>query len=100
MLSPPLTSEERAAFLPELAAAGWTHDATRDAISKTYTFTDFVAAFGWMTRAAIWAEKLNHHPEWANVYKTVDVTLTSHDVEGLSMRDVKMARKMDALAKG
>ncbi len=100
MLSPPLTAEERAAFLPELAAAGWTHDTGRDAISKTYTFTDFVEAFGWMTRAAIWAERLNHHPEWANVYKTVDVTLTSHDVEGLSMRDVKMARKMDALAKG
>ncbi len=100
MLSPPLTPEERAEFLPELTAAGWSHDTDRDAVSRTYTFSNFVEAFGWMTRAAIWAEKLNHHPEWANVYKTVDVTLTSHDVEGLSMRDVKMARKMDALAKG
>ena len=100
MLSPPLTPDERAEYIPELIAAGWSHDAERDAISKTFTFRNFVEAFGWMTRAAIWAEKLNHHPEWANVYKTVDVTLTSHDIEGLSMRDVKMARKMDALAKG
>ena len=100
MLSPPLTPDERAEYIPELITAGWSHDAGRDAISKTFTFRNFVEAFGWMTRAAIWAEKLNHHPEWANVYKTVDVTLTSHDIEGLSMRDVKMARKMDALAKG
>ena len=100
MLSPPLSPDERDEYIPELIAAGWNHDAKRDAISKTFTFRNFVEAFGWMTRAAIWAEKLNHHPEWANVYKTVDVTLTSHDIEGLSMRDVKMARKMDALAKG
>lgn len=100
MLSPPLTAGERAEYLPELTAAGWAHDPARDAISKTFTFANFIAAFGWMTRIAIWAEKMNHHPEWSNVYKTVDVTLTSHDIGGLSMRDVKMARKMDVLAKG
>ena len=57
----------------------------------------FVDAFGWMTRAAIWAEKWNHHPEWFNVYKRVEVTLTTHDVGGLSPLDVKLARKMDGL---
>ena len=61
-------------------------------------FADFVEAFGWMTRVAIWAEKWNHHPEWSNVYKSVDVVLSSHDVDGLSALDAKLARKMDSLA--
>jgi len=68
------------------------------AIHKSFVFRNFVDAFGFMTRSAIWAEKWNHHPEWFNVYKTVEVTLTTHDVDGLSALDVKLARKMDQLA--
>lgn len=70
----------------------------RDAIVKDFKFKNFVEAFGWMTRAAIWAEKWNHHPEWFNVYNKVSVTLSTHDVDGLSELDVKLAKKMDALA--
>lgn len=99
MLSPKLTDDERAEQLPLLFAAGWVLLDERDAISKTFKFKDFTDAFGWMTRAAIWAEKMNHHPEWFNVYNSVEVVLTSHDVESLSDRDVKMAQKMDKLAK-
>ena len=69
----------------------------RDAIRKTFVFKNFVEAFGWMTRAALWAEKWDHHPEWDNVYKTVNVVLTTHDVDGLSALDAKLARKMDSL---
>ena len=85
-------------LLDPLLAQGWTLREDGAAIEKTYAFANFVEAFGWMSRAAIWAEKLNHHPEWFNVYKTVKVTLTTHDVGGLSELDVKLARKMDALA--
>lgn len=87
-----------ATVLADLTTAGWAHDPARDAISKRYVFGNFVEAFGFMTRAALWAEKWNHHPEWSNVYKTVDVTLTTHDAGGLSALDVKLARKMDDLA--
>lgn len=93
-----LTGTERKAALAPLLAAGWQMVKGRDAIAKTFVFRNFVEAFGFMTRAALWAEKWNHHPEWSNVYKTVEVTLTSHDVEGLSARDVKLACKMDELA--
>ena len=86
-------------LLDPLYATGWAQDAARDAIVKTYTFANFVEAFGFMTRAALWAEKWNHHPEWSNVYKTVTVTLTTHDVDGLSDLDVKLASKMDLLAR-
>jgi 4a-hydroxytetrahydrobiopterin dehydratase len=65
---------------------------------KTFVFKNFVEAFGWMTSVAIVAEKLNHHPEWFNVYKTVKVTLTTHDTGGLSDLDLKLAKRMDALA--
>ena len=98
MLSPPLTTAERAEFLPELQAAGWTLQTDRDSLTKTFEFKNFISAFGWMSQIAIWSEKMNHHPECFNVYRTVEVLLTSHDVDGLSMRDVKMARKMDQLA--
>lgn len=81
-----------------LLAAGWARCDGREAIEKTYTFRNFVDAFGFMTRAALWAEKWNHHPEWSNVYKTVHVTLTTHDAGGLTELDVKLATKMDALA--
>lgn len=93
-----LTDAERETELAPLLAAGWTSVEGRDAIARTYRFDDFVAAFGFMTRAALWAEKLNHHPEWSNVYRTVEVTLTTHDAGGLSMKDVALARKMDGLA--
>ena len=81
-----------------LIDAGWAMVEGRDAVKKTYVFKNFIEAFGFMTQAAIWAEKLNHHPEWFNVYKTVEVTLTTHDVDGLSELDAKLAAKMDALA--
>ena len=81
-----------------LTAAGWEPIEGRDAVKKTYVFRNFVEAFGFMTQAAIWAEKLNHHPEWFNVYKTGEVTLTTHDLDGLGPLDLKLAQKMDALA--
>jgi len=98
MLSPKLDDFERSEYLPELLDIGWELEPERDALKKTFQFKNFIEAFGWMSRIAIWAEKMNHHPEWFNVYRTVEVLLTSHDVEGLSMLDIKMARKMDELA--
>jgi len=89
-----ITEAERQALL----GAGWTMVEGRDAVTKTYTFANFVEAWGFMSRSALRAEKLNHHPEWSNVYKTVEVTLTTHDVGGLSALDAKLAAKMDALA--
>ena len=96
-MSEKLTGAARDAALAELKATGWAEVDGRDAIHKTFVFNNFVEAWGFMSRAAIWAEKLNHHPEWSNVYKTVEVTLTTHDVDGLSDLDVKLASKMDAL---
>jgi 4a-hydroxytetrahydrobiopterin dehydratase len=93
-----LTDEERGAQIDPLLANGWKMVADRDAIHKTFVFKNFVEAFGFMTRAAIWAEKWNHHPEWSNVYKTVEVTLTTHDADGLSTLDAKLGAKLDALA--
>ncbi len=93
-----LTDQEREDALGELGKTGWREVDGRDAIEKRFEFKNFVEAFGWMSRAAIWAEKLDHHPEWFNVYKTVEVTLSTHDVGGLSSRDVELARRMDALA--
>lgn len=84
--------------LAKLAAEGWQVEPGARAITKTFEFANFVEAFGWMTQVAIWAEKLNHHPEWRNVYKTVSVRLTTHDTGGLSRLDVRLARKMDELA--
>jgi len=92
-----LSTETRGPVLDPLFANGWEMVDGRDAIIKTYKFDDFVEAFGWMARAAIWAEKWDHHPEWSNVYNKVTVTLTTHDVGGLSTLDAKLARKMDGL---
>ena len=89
-----LSDDARATLL----ANGWEMVEGRDAIHKTFVFANFIEAFGFMSRAALWAEKLNHHPEWSNVYKTVEVTLTTHDTGGLSELDGKLATKMDALA--
>jgi len=93
-----LTDAERAAQIDPLLANGWAMTDGRDAIHKTYVFKNFVEAFGFMTQAAIHAEKLNHHPEWSNVYKTVEVTLTTHDAGGLSALDAKLGATLDKLA--
>jgi 4a-hydroxytetrahydrobiopterin dehydratase len=92
-----LSDEARGPLLDPLLKNGWSMDSPRDAITKTFEFKNFVDAFGWMTRVAIWAEKWDHHPEWRNVYKSVTVLLTTHDVGGLSALDAKLARKMDSL---
>lgn len=92
-----LSSETRGPILDPLLSNGWELEEERDAITKVFKFDDFANAFGWMTRAALWAEKWGHHPEWSNVYNTVTVTLTTHDVGGLSALDAKLARKMDGL---
>ncbi len=81
-----------------LISAGWTLTEDRSAITKTYEFKSFVEAFGWMTQIALHAEKMNHHPEWSNVYKTVEVALTTHDADGLTALDAKLAQVMDRLA--
>ncbi|WP_172297478.1 4a-hydroxytetrahydrobiopterin dehydratase [Pseudoruegeria sp. HB172150] len=93
-----LTGTDRDTALKPLLENGWTLADDRDALQKTFQFKNFVEAFGWMTKLAIWAEKWNHHPEWFNVYKTVEVTLSTHDAGGLTEKDVKLAEKMDALA--
>jgi len=92
-----LSDTARETTLEPLLKDGWEMVEGRDAIKKTFEFKNFVEAFGFMTRVAIWAEKWNHHPEWFNVYKTVEVTLSTHDVGGLSSLDAKLARKMDVL---
>jgi 4a-hydroxytetrahydrobiopterin dehydratase len=93
-----LSDETRGPLLDPLFETGWQMVQGRDAITKTFKFKDFTEAFGWMTKVAIWSEKWNHHPEWDNVYATVRVVLTTHDVDGLSALDAKLARKMDGLA--
>lgn len=92
-----LSEDARKTLLEPLFATGWALVNGRDAIEKTFEFENFVQAFGWMTQVAIWSEKWDHHPEWFNVYKTVQVTLATHDVGGLSALDAKLAQKMDAL---
>jgi 4a-hydroxytetrahydrobiopterin dehydratase len=77
---------------------GWSDVSGRDAITRKFVFKDFNQAFGFMTRAALIAEKMDHHPEWFNVYKTVDVTLATHDAGGVTELDVKLAAEMDRLA--
>ena len=94
-----LTDTQRRDLIDPLLATGWTMVDGRDAIYKTYIFRNFIDAFGFITQTAIWAEKLDHHPEWSNVYKTVNVTLITHTVDGLSVLDAKLGAKMDALAK-
>ena len=78
-------------------AAGWSEVKGRDAISRKFTFKDFNEAFGFMARAALVAEKLDHHPEWFNVYNKVEVTLATHDAGGVTERDVKLAEAMNRL---
>ncbi len=94
-MSEKLDDTARTAALNELS--GWTLLDNRDAISKTFTFGNFNEAFGWMTRAALIAEKMDHHPEWLNVWNRVEVTLSTHDAGGLTKRDIVLAGEMDAL---
>jgi 4a-hydroxytetrahydrobiopterin dehydratase len=93
-----LTEAQRDTQLPALFDKGWELVPGRDAIRKTYRFANFVEAFGWMTRAALLAEKMNHHPEWTNVYNRVVVTLTTHDADGLSELDLALANRLEGLS--
>src|SRR5436305_6294933 len=91
-----LTADGRKTALAKLS--GWSEVKGRDAITRKFVFKDFSEAFGFMARAALVAEKLDHHPEWFNVYKTVEVTLSTHDAGGLTELDVKLAEAMNRLA--
>lgn len=91
-----MSAEARTRALGRLK--GWSVVEGRDAIRKKFVFADFNEAFGFMTRAALVAEKLDHHPEWFNVYKTVEVTLSTHDAGGVTELDFKLAEAMDRLA--
>uniref|UniRef100_A0A8D0KG80 4a-hydroxytetrahydrobiopterin dehydratase n=1 Tax=Salvator merianae TaxID=96440 RepID=A0A8D0KG80_SALMN len=93
-----LTTEERNQALYELKSSGWSELTERDAIYKEFLFNTFNQAFGFMTRIALQAEKMNHHPEWFNVYNKVQITLISHDCGGLTKRDVKLAQFIDKAA--
>jgi 4a-hydroxytetrahydrobiopterin dehydratase len=92
-----LSAEARKAALKELS--GWTETPDREAIARTFIFKDFNEAFGFMARAALVAEKNDHHPEWRNVYKTVEVVLATHDAGGVTARDIDLAKAMNAIAK-
>mmetsp|Transcript_15096 Transcript_15096/g.17580 ORF Transcript_15096/g.17580 Transcript_15096/m.17580 type:complete len:176 (+) Transcript_15096:125-652(+) len=101
-----LSQPEREIFLKTICSqsnnplfASWQVVQDKDAIKKTFEFTDFKQAWGFMSKVALIAEKMDHHPEWFNVYNRVEVTLTTHDCDGLSTKDVEMAEMMDELAK-
>jgi 4a-hydroxytetrahydrobiopterin dehydratase len=92
-----LSAEARKAALAELS--GWKESAGREAIERTFTFKDFNEAFGFMSRAALVAEKNDHHPEWRNVYKTVEVVLSTHDAGGVTRLDFELAKAMNGIAR-
>ncbi len=91
-----LTPEARKTALAKLP--GWSEASDRDAITKKFVFNDFNAAFGFMARVALVAEKMDHHPEWFNVYRTVEVTLATHDAGGVTELDIKLAETMERFA--
>ena len=91
-----LNDGAREAVMGDIPA--WTYDSDASGIRRQFRFADFAEAFAFMTRIAIHAEKVDHHPEWFNVYNRVDVFLTTHDVDGLSMRDIALAKIMDGIA--
>ena len=93
---PKLEGEARKSALAELK--DWREVPGRDAIARKFVFKDFNEAFGFMTRAALTAEKMDHHPEWSNVYKTVDVTLSTHDAGGVTEKDIALAKAMEKSA--
>jgi len=90
-----LSEAERADALDDLP--DWDYDEARDAITRRIVFADFAEAFGFMARVALMAEKMDHHPEWSNVWNRVDILLTTHDCGGLSARDVALAQAIDAI---
>lgn len=90
-----LTDAEQQALLAE--CPGWQLRADGKAIEREFRFADFNAAFGFMTRVALYADKADHHPEWFNVYNRVEITLTTHDADGLSQRDADMARAIEGM---
>jgi 4a-hydroxytetrahydrobiopterin dehydratase len=91
-----LTQADRAASMQELT--GWSDVAGRDAIGRTFSFKNFNEAFGFMARVALIAEKRDHHPEWRNVYRNVEVVLSTHDADGVTELDVELAKAMNAIA--
>lgn len=91
-----LSADERAALMAELPE--WENVEGRDAIQKTFEFSDFNEAFGFMSRVALLADKIDHHPEWFNVYNKVEVLLSTHDADGVTERDATMARAMEDYA--
>ncbi|XP_068947967.1 pterin-4-alpha-carbinolamine dehydratase 2 isoform X1 [Petaurus breviceps papuanus] len=93
-----LTTEERNQVIHDLKASGWSELNERDAIYKEFCFKNFNQAFGFMSRVALQAEKMNHHPEWFNVYNKVQITLISHDCGGVTKRDIKLAKFIDKAA--
>jgi len=95
-----LSETDRANTLPDLGETGWGAVPGRDAIRKIWKFRSFSEAWAFMSRCALAAEKLNHHPEWSNIYNVVDVTLTTHDCDGLSALDITLAKRMDKFAGG
>jgi 4a-hydroxytetrahydrobiopterin dehydratase len=92
-----LTEAARKAALQQLP--GWSETTTGEAIAKTFVFKDFNAAFGFMARAALVAEKSDHHPDWRNVYKTVEVELSTHEASGVTERDIALAGAMNEIAR-
>lgn len=92
-MSTPLSGAERASAM--LGLPGWREVDGRDAIAKSFRFHDFAEAFGFMTRVALVAERMNHHPEWSNVYNRVEVLLTTHDAGGLTDKDIRLAHAME-----
>jgi 4a-hydroxytetrahydrobiopterin dehydratase len=91
-----LTESERDAALAELA--GWRFDAGRNGIAKSFRFADFGAAFAFMTRVALAAEKADHHPEWTNVWNRVDILLSTHSAGGVTARDIALATQIEGMA--
>jgi 4a-hydroxytetrahydrobiopterin dehydratase len=91
-----LSAEARKSALKGLT--GWTEVPGREAITRTFSFKDFNEAFGFMSRVALVAEKRDHHPEWRNVYKTVEVVLATHDAGGVTALDIELAKAMNAIA--
>ena len=90
-----LSTKEKEKFISQLNKNGWKYNKEKDSIYKKFEFKNFIDAFSLMTKVALFAEKINHHPEWCNVYKTVEVNLTTHDINSLSDLDKILSEKMD-----